>query len=230
MDTHSAVADLARWKDEIRLKFKLLTLDARSKWNDLEKEMDQVEDRLLEQSGTGVTRSQIEGLIQSAKALVASTRTVTTAGDIMSPSVTRCRATDNLSWAAQLMWEEDCGVLPVVDDQERLIGVITDRDICMAGFTQGRALSECSVETAMTRDVAFCTKETSLEDVADFMRNRRIRRIVVVDDERVAVGVVSLSDIARSVDGMAPRDRGARLVLDTLNTICTPRSVAARSG
>jgi len=79
---------------------------------------------------------------------------------LMNQPVHTCRRTDSLNRAAQLMWDNDCGVLPVVDDRGLLAGVITDRDICMASYTQGRSLLELVVERAMAKKVFAKTYST----------------------------------------------------------------------
>ena len=68
------------------------------------------------------------------------------------PAIT-CHVNDALSDAAQKMWDHDCGVLPVVNDEGKVTGMITDRDICMAALTQGRALHEILVNLAMAKHV-----------------------------------------------------------------------------
>jgi Mg/Co/Ni transporter MgtE len=65
--------------------------------------------------------------------------------DLMTTAVRSCTTGDNLQRAAQIMWESDCGVVPVVDRDGRLVGMITDRDICMAAYTQGKPLSHIGV-------------------------------------------------------------------------------------
>lgn len=62
--------------------------------------------------------------------------------DIMTADVETCRLDDTLDRPAAIMWERDCGVVPVVDDESRIVGMLTDRDICMAAYTQGRPLPE----------------------------------------------------------------------------------------
>jgi predicted transcriptional regulator len=76
---------------------------------------------------------------------------------IMNRSVKSCRPQDSLDKAAQIMWEEPCGAVPVLDDECRPIGFLTDRDICMAAYTQGKRLDQLRVETAMARNLVSCT-------------------------------------------------------------------------
>ena len=81
---------------------------------------------------------------------------------IMNRGVKTCGPQDSLNKAAQIMWEESCGAVPVVDEQLNPIGFLTDRDICMAAYTQGKSLDALRVETAMARKVVSCEVEDEL--------------------------------------------------------------------
>lgn len=110
-----------------------------------------------------------------------------------------CRPSDPLNEAARLMWELDCGAVPVVNEAGKLVGIITDRDICMAAYTRGQPLSALSVQSAMAADVATATPTDPLETIARLMRQRQIRRVPIVDHGHL-VGMVSLADIARYLE------------------------------
>ena len=66
-------------------------------------------------------------------------------GDLMTREVQCCAVGDSLNEAARIMWESDCGVVPVVDSEHRVVGVVTDRDISMAAYTRGRTLQDVSI-------------------------------------------------------------------------------------
>jgi CBS domain-containing protein len=74
----------------------------------------------------------------------------------MNKPAVSCRPSDTLSVAAQAMWDHDCGAIPVANDDGRLVGIITDRDICMATYTKGRAPQTISVKEVMAKDVTSC--------------------------------------------------------------------------
>jgi CBS domain-containing protein len=116
--------------------------------------------------------------------------------EIMTRDVHTCTPTDTLATAAQIMWENDCGSVPVVDREGRLVGIITDRDLAMAAQLQGVALRETSVLSAMARDVKSCSPQDTPATVQAMMQQYRIRRLPVLDAERRVVGVVSLGDLA----------------------------------
>ncbi len=118
----------------------------------------------------------------------------------MTRQVTTCRPTNNLSRAAQLMWERRCGCLPVVDDDGRPVGILTDRDVCMGAYTQGRRLNSIDVATAMVSPVRTCQASTRVEDAEALMMANGIRRVVVVGEDGRLTGLLSLDDGKGEVD------------------------------
>ena len=116
--------------------------------------------------------------------------------EIMTRDVHTCTPTDTLATAAQIMWENDCGAVPVVDRDGRLVGIITDRDLAMAAQLPGVALSESSVSSAMARDVKACSPQDTPATVQALMQQYKIRRVPVVDQDRRLLGIVSLGDLA----------------------------------
>ena len=109
-----------------------------------------------------------------------------------------CRPGDPLQAAARLMWERDCGAVPVVDNARHVVGVITDRDICMAAYTQGKPLSAIPVSSAMARQVISCHGEDDVRLAEDLMRDYQVRRLPVLNTDGQLVGMLSLNDLARS--------------------------------
>jgi len=143
--------------------------------------------------------------------------------DIMSSPALTCGASDSLNDAARVMWEHDCGVVPVVNDEGRLVGIITDRDICMAAYTHGGAIGSIPISDAMAKQVYWCHADQSLEAAERLMKDKQIRRIPIVDKEHRPVGMVSLNDIARRAEVQAG-DGLSRELTQTLQGICQPRS------
>jgi len=146
---------------------------------------------------------------------------------IMSRHVRYCRPDHTLDYAASQMWDHDCGSLPVcVDDGEaRVIGMLTDRDICMAALFQGRPLRELKVADAMSRDIRVCDVDDRPEDVEQLMRESKVRRVPVTDDSGSLVGIVSLADLARAAHGRVAAPRPEAVSADvghTLAAICEP--------
>jgi predicted transcriptional regulator len=144
--------------------------------------------------------------------------------ELMSQPAIVCRSDDTLRVPAERMWERDCGAIPVVDGAGRLVGIITDRDICMAAYTRGRTLDDLRVAEVMARDVIACRPDESIETAKIRMTEWQVRRIPVVDHDGTVVGVLSLNDLARHAV-QAGRRRGGvdRLLVETLAAICAPR-------
>jgi CBS domain-containing protein len=117
--------------------------------------------------------------------------------EIMTSPVASCPASATTDDAARLMWEFDCGIVPVVDDDGRLAGVITDRDICMAAYTQGVRLAAIPVTSAMARQVVAAHLEDTVESVESLMRASQIRRVPVLDRDNRLAGIVTMNDLAR---------------------------------
>lgn len=138
--------------------------------------------------------------------------------------VTSCTIHDNLERAAQLMWDHDVGCLPVVDDQGHVAGVVTDRDACMAAYTQGVPLRAIAVTTAMAKRVFACREADDIDAVEKEMREHQIRRMPVIDEQGHPIGIISLNDIARAASaGTVP----AREVVATLAAVSAPRELIA---
>jgi CBS domain-containing protein len=116
---------------------------------------------------------------------------------VMTRNVMICRPEDTLNEATRKMWDHACGCLPVVDDSERVLGILTDRDVAMAAYTQGKALHELMVRPAMSQDVAFCRLGDPLETAERTMQERQVRRLPVLGSEGRLAGIITLSDIAR---------------------------------
>lgn len=145
--------------------------------------------------------------------------------DLMTQPVTSCRPSDTMNEAARLMWGRDCGCIPVVDAAAHLVGMVTDRDICMAAYTSGSALAAIPVSRAMSKIVISCRTDDEIAVVHDKMGQGRVRRIPVVDPEGRLVGIVSLSDLVREATPDA-RDSAlgisSEAVLAALDSISAP--------
>ena len=122
--------------------------------------------------------------------------------EIMSPDVEVVSPDQPVREAAQLMLREDTGIIPV-GEGDRLVGMISDRDIAVRGIAEGRG-PDAPVRDLMTDNVLFCFDDQNVEDAAMIMSDRQVRRLPVKsrEDERL-VGIVSLADISRSDKGEA---------------------------
>jgi CBS domain-containing protein len=140
---------------------------------------------------------------------------------IMSKAVVTCRPGETLAAAAKLMWDRDIGCLPVIDDQGHVVGIVTDRDACMAAYTRGQPLQAIPVEAAMAHQVQTCGADDDVADVEKRMASGQIRRMPVIDDQGHPIGVVSMNDLARAAAQKA--GPSASEIASTLAAICAPR-------
>jgi CBS domain-containing protein len=149
-------------------------------------------------------------------------------GDIMTTEVHCCRAGETLAEAARIMWEHDCGSVPIIDENGSPVAILTDRDIAMAVYLNGRPPSEIPVASIMSRALFTCSPEDTIERAEDVMRERQVRRLPVVRDGKL-VGFLSMNDLIRAANEKKLR-REVRLedVEITLAAICQPRVPAPR--
>jgi len=123
------------------------------------------------------------------------------ARDLMaSQEVLFCRETDTVQKAARTMCDADIGSLPVVNNDNKLVGIITDRDICCRVTAQGRAL-QSPLSEIMSRTIYSVSPNASVEDVEEAMREHKVRRIPVVDQKGWLQGIISISDLAHHCTG-----------------------------
>jgi CBS domain-containing protein len=125
--------------------------------------------------------------------------------EVMSRDVQLARPDETLREAAARMREIDSGVLPVADG-DRLVGMLTDRDIAIRGVAQGKG-PEARVRDVMTPEVKYAFDDEPVEDVAENMADLQVRRLPVVNGEKRLVGIVSLGDIATG--GSVPKSARA---------------------
>jgi len=147
--------------------------------------------------------------------------------DLMTRDVRVCTIHDSLNAAARIMWDHDCGCVPVADGHGRLAGIVTDRDICMAAYTQGLPLEAISVERAMSPRVISCARGDDLEAAHRLMRTHEIHRLPVADSRGRLLGILSLSDVVNysRTDSAAPSE--AVEIAATISAIRRRRKPAA---
>lgn len=148
---------------------------------------------------------------------------------VMTADVVTCTTSDTLHRAAQIMWERDCGAVPLVDASGRAAGILTDRDLAMGAFTQGLPLVAIPVGRVASGRVHTVSVGASVDDVIAVMGRERVRRVVVVDAHQKVVGIVSLADVARFVAGLGPSRRDAALVLAGLVAALSERRLSSES-
>ena len=118
--------------------------------------------------------------------------------EIMTKDPACCTSDASLQEAAKMMKDNDCGCIPVVENQnsKKPIGVITDRDIALRAVAAGKNPLDLTVKDAMTSSVETVKTDTSIEDCCNLMEEKQIRRVVVVDENGGCCGIVAQADIA----------------------------------
>jgi len=143
--------------------------------------------------------------------------------EVMTTDVKRCSPETNLAAAARIMWEGDCGAVPVTGERDQVVGVITDRDICIAAATRPRTEGEIPVKEVLSKALYTCAPGDDVRAALETMKSRKIRRLPVVEQGRL-VGIVSIHDIA-----VQSRRRSSEVspdsVLDAFIAITAPAQV-----
>lgn len=209
-----ALRDLTAVRDEARLRMHLLSLESREKLSELETEISRFEQQ-LGASGDWVAEHVVAGARDLTQALVqlldgSSRKSITRVRDVMNHDVATCHPWDTLNRAAQLMWETDCGAVPVIDERGKLAGMLTDRDVCMAAYTRGLPLAELGVQSAMSEHPFSCSPEDPLTTLLTLMTTQQVRRVPVVAEGGRLVGIVSLADVARLAQAPSEESSEAR--------------------
>ena len=147
------------------------------------------------------------------------------AKDLMTSPTITCHVNDPLNVVAARMWDADIGALPVVNDDGKLTGMITDRDVCMAAYTQGHTLDAMLVNSAMGKHVIAARPDDFLTEIEQLMAKHKVRRIPIGDDAGRPIGIVAMSDLViESVQPDTAMKHGPAKLATTLAAICRPRS------
>jgi len=142
--------------------------------------------------------------------------------EIITKNPVCCWPSSSTLSAALLMQETDTGIVPVIQDPFTpiLVGVVTDRDLCLHVVAADRDPSSTWIDRCMTRDPVCCSEQDDVFLALDLMKTHQIRRLPVVNEKHEIVGILSLSDLAR----MAGIE--ANLIAAALQSICQPAHAA----
>jgi len=152
--------------------------------------------------------------------------------DAMAKAPVSCNLETNLGKAVELMWAENCGILPVVDAEKKVVGVITDRDVAIAMGTKNRLPAAIKVAEAATRRVQTCKPAEDIHLAMDTMAQNKVRRLIVVNEQNQLEGILSMDDVvlsAGSKTGVKP-EISSDDVLRTLKTLYSPQLMARAAG
>jgi CBS domain-containing protein len=139
--------------------------------------------------------------------------------DVMTSEVKSCRQETNLAEAAAMMLEYDCGALPVVDNENKVVGMITDRDIAIAAATKARLASEIPVGEVISRKVYSATPDEDIHTALKAMRHEKIRRLPIVNRDGMLQGILSLNDIALRAEEERGRHHPELTYEDAMSTV-----------
>lgn len=142
--------------------------------------------------------------------------------EIMTTDARFCELNESLAEAAKTMWDADCGVLPVLKDGQEVVGLITDRDICMAMAMRDANPAAISAEEVLSGVVYAVTPEDEVNKALELMKEHRVRRLPVLGPRGELEGMLSMNDVVLHADG-AGRAKAAITyadVVDTYKAIC----------
>ena len=145
---------------------------------------------------------------------------------LMQVDIATCTPDAPIAEAAKIMWENDCGIVPIVEDGA-LVGILTDRDVCMSALMTGLPLGLIRVREVMTEDVHSVGPDDDVLQAHAMLRDAQVRRLPVVGDENEVLGVLSLNDLVNEAyegrsKAAAKRQRDAG---KTLAAVCEPREI-----
>jgi CBS domain-containing protein len=147
--------------------------------------------------------------------------------EIAARDVRICSPENSLAVAAAILRQASCGVLPVVGRDRRVVGMVTDRDVCLALASRNARPAEMKVGEAMSRDVHACRPQDDVSRALGIMGTYGVRRLPVCDDDDHLFGILSIDDVARAAE-REPDGALAREVVRTLGRICEAYREGAR--
>jgi CBS domain-containing protein len=115
--------------------------------------------------------------------------------DVMTQSAVCCTSDTNAGAAVEILWNRNCGMLPVVGADGTLQGIVTDRDICIALGTRNRLPGDLTVGEMATKTVVTCNPDDEIHEALNTMAEKRVRRLPVIDRQGVPQGILSMDDI-----------------------------------
>jgi len=145
--------------------------------------------------------------------------------DVMKTDVGFCSTEDSLMKTAEIMRHRDCGVVPIVDEERRVVGMLTDRDLCLAVVARNRKASDVTTKELLHGEVILCSPDDKLENALRKMRKSQVKRLAVVGKSGELVGILSVTDILLVVQ----KDKNLKKkIYATLKAIFKPRPIVLR--
>lgn len=236
MTTHEryqeALDEVANLRDAARLQTHLFSLDVQERWKDVENALDsaRLEGKTESEEATELALLTLKKAVKLGRRLLeesAETSRVleTPSSKVMTRQPRSCAPYDSLNRPARLMWDANCGSIPVVDNNGILTGIVTDRDIAMATYSKGRPLEGIEVHEVMSHGVVVANENSTLREVLGVMSTHQLHRVPIVDSKGHLLGIVAISDISRYV---AENDEYSAClsIVRTLAAIASPQASA----
>ena len=145
--------------------------------------------------------------------------------DVMTVDVKACRPETNAAEAVKMMWDQDFGALPIVNNDRKVVGMITDRDLSVAVATRGSVAERIAVKDVATGKAYTCQAEDDVPAALEVMKAQQVHRLPVVDAQGRLKGILSMNDIVLHSGAASPNQ-----IVDSLAGICARRRKAAVAG
>ncbi len=223
---HDALNEVVSLRDAARVQAHLFSMDARKRWDELEDVLRKAEGSASQQ-GTPVTDAVVSTLEHAGKQAREFLRRHINGvpeldaplESIMTQKVAFCRPEDPAQAAAQIMWEHNCGAVPIVGKGNVVMGLVTDRDLAMTAYLRSSPLAEIRLDSVMSKLLCTLGPSNTVGDALMCMGGNRIRRVVITDGDRNLRGIVALADVARYVESLRGAEGACRILSSTLGSI-----------
>lgn len=146
--------------------------------------------------------------------------------DIMVRTPAYCASDTNLGAAVEILWNRNCGILPIVNEQEKVVGVVTDRDLCIALGTRNQLPAEITVSQVASGKVFACKPDDDIRTALATMAQAKVRRLPVIHVDGKLLGILSMDDVVlhagAGLGGKTP-ELSYDAVVDTLKKLYGPQ-------
>jgi CBS domain-containing protein len=214
-------------RDVARVQAHLFSMDARKRWDDIDDALRSAE-RTASQDGTPMTDAVISTLEHaSSQAREFLHRHMNRVPELdipikvlMTETPATCHPGDSGQAAAQIMWDHNCGAVPVVGQDNIALGIVTDRDLAMTAYLRRQPLFEIPLDSVMSKVLCTLRPTSTVGEALLCMSSSRVRRVLITDNDGHLLGIVALADLARYVQSLQGSDGACRILSSTLASVC----------
>lgn len=139
--------------------------------------------------------------------------------EVMTKAPAYCSADTSVAAAAEIMWNRNCGFLPVVSPQQSVVGVITDRDMCIAMATRNRLPGQVTVQEVSSVVIYSCQPDDDVRTAMETMADKKVRRLPVIDAAGKLEGILSLDDVILHADSQSRASLSPEYILSILRKL-----------